>query len=369
MRFDERHSLLLGALLVAGTLVYGVLIVTSGPQPVAGEGRRLFVDLKSTGNLELGAPVRRSGIELGRVVALRKRPTPGEPQRLAPLRLVLWVEQAKVHLVPRTAQLYIASPSPLGKRHVEVGLPPRPSDLAARQAAFTAAPADHVFRGIDPPLLDRLVNVGWRSFGEIWAFVREQAPAVSKLSAGLDRLQKRLERLSLERRLPPLARKLEALVAEGRALVAVVRPRLARGKRSAAQLTTTVKQRRARLRELVSRGEQLAKRLRTLSQLVGPAQRQRLARIATRLRQTTALVKGGATKLRALLAGLKRGRGTLGRLLNDRELNSDLKASHKALKSAPWRVLRLPPQRKAPRRKAPRRSGSGSKDGTSYEVD
>lgn len=356
MRFDERHSLWVGVLLVLGTLVYGVLIVSSGPRPVGGEGRRIYVDLESTGNLEVGAPVRRSGVELGRVVALRKDPYPGEPRRLAPLRLVLWIEAAKAHLVPRTAEPYIASPSPLGKRHVEIGLPPRPSDPRARRAGFEAAPAEHVFRGIDPPLLDRLVNVGWRSFGELWAFVREQAPAVNTLTAGLDRLRSRLEQLSLERRIPLLAGKLEALVAEARGLVAVVKPRFAKGKRSVARLAPPFgSKRRERLKRLVERGDALAKRLRALSQLVGPTQRQRLTRLAARIRQTKALVEGGATRLRALLAGLKRGRGTLGRLLGDRELNSDLKASHKALKSAPWRVLRLPPRRKAPRRLPPKR--------------
>ncbi|PID38519.1 MAG: hypothetical protein CSB49_05170 [Proteobacteria bacterium] len=370
MRFDERHSLLLGALLIVGTIVYGVLIVKSGPQPVGGEGLRLYVDLDSAGNLELGAPVRRSGIELGRVVALRKEPYPGEPPRRASLRLVLWIERAKAHLLPPTAQLYIASPSPLGKRYIEVGLPPRPSDLAARRAGFTAAPAEHVFRGVDPAPLDRLVNVCWRRFGELWAFVRAQAPTVDKLSAGMTRLQSRLERRSLARRLSQLLQTFEALSKEGREWVRrlkstptnpsrhcgeALKARVAQGKRSATRLATTVARHRARLQRLVRRGEQLGKRLRDLSQLFGPARRQRLTRLAARLRQTVALMRGGATRIRALIAGLKRGHGTLGRLLNDRELNSDLKASHRALKSAPWRVLRLPPRRKAPRRLPPKR--------------
>lgn len=359
MHFDLRLQRAFGLLLILATAGWAMLLLSSGPRPMTGDGYALYVDIADSGGLQIGAKVRRSGVVLGRLVSLRAVGMAGKASeakaseaKAGLLRLGLWIDRQQGHLIPKGAEVYVASPSPLGERHIEIGLP---AAERLRGKALERAPAGYVFRGIDPPVLDRLVNVGWRSFGELLRAIKAQAPQLRTLVSAADKLQARLATLRVRPQLTALALRLEGTAQQGRELLALVEGPLARGKgtldRAQRSLASPIK----RLPAVLARAQATAARLQRLADIFGPAERKRLATALARMRAAVQRGRQLAAGVSKLVAAVKRGQGTVGRLLTDRELNSDLKESHRALTAAPWQVLKLPPARRAPRRQPPRR--------------
>ena len=88
---------------------------------------------------------------------------------------------------------------------------------------------------------------------------------------------------------------------------------------------------------------------------ISPAQRRRLDSAMARLGGVATRGQKLAAGLDALAGRVKKGKGSAGRLLFDRELVDEIKQTHRVLKESPWRVLARPPKNRAPRGKPPRR--------------
>jgi phospholipid/cholesterol/gamma-HCH transport system substrate-binding protein len=340
---DRRLRLVVGSVMLLSLcgLVFG--LVALGDRTITG-GYVLHVDFARVDNLKEGAEVRISALCVGRVLAIRQGVVPGEPALRAPIRVDLWIEQETGHLVRKDSVFYINAAGVVGERYIEVGPPPG--------APGPPAAAGQAFRGVDAPLLDRILQHGYEQLQAIAALTRELGPEIRALSAASDGLQSHLPGdLQPER----LARTQGDLVALG-VLASDLRDHFRAGltRRTLARVQQLDRRLEGRLEPLIARIKAISRRLEPLQELLDAEQRERLSAAMGKLRSSFGEAQRLAAGLRLLTKRVEQGRGTVGRLIADPELVDEIKETHRILKESPWRTLARP-RGKAPRGRAPRK--------------
>jgi ABC-type transporter Mla subunit MlaD len=333
---SRRQKLLVGGVMLTLSTALVVVLVSMGNRPV-GRGFVLHVDFDNVDNLKEGAEVRISALEVGRVLAVRHGVSvgAGEPAPLAQVRVDVWLRRDMAHLVRRSSVFYVNAKGVFGERYLEVGPAERPAPTVAAGA---------ILRGVDAPKLDRLLQFGHDNLRAVAALARELAPDIRELARSSRRVRR-----TLERDLPPekVRRVLESLrsaAREAEALEDTIRlatldGRLARSALRAADRATTRTRRGL---------ETLPEKLPVPEEMPLSEWRDQVSRAVKKLKAAADRADRLRTRGRALLAMVRKGRGTIGRILADPELVDEIKATHKLLKQTPWRTLGRPKRR--PRR-------------------
>jgi ABC-type transporter Mla subunit MlaD len=344
---SPRERLIVGAiiLLLIGTAV--VLLVAMGGRSLAA-GYVVLVDFDRVDSLKEGAEVRISGRRVGRLLAIRNGVVPGEPPLEARVRAQLWIESAYGRDVRRSSVVYINARGVIGERYLEVG----PGDGEPGPAAEPG----HVFRGVDAPLMDRLIHESYSNLRAMSALTRELAPELRELLHAADQVRSHLDQIARPGQVDGIVREAHRAYGEGRRLwddlVA------SDGQRTLRRLSTQLEAIGGRGAELRRAGDSLRRldaRLDELAGLLPPDRRARLERALRALRLAAVQMERLLADARAVAAHVRAGRGTVGRFLSDLEINDDLKDTHRILKESPWRALAKPPRPLAPRGRAPRR--------------
>lgn len=165
-----------------GLLVVGAAMLFAGFVFVLGNfsfssGYTLYVDYEFSGNVQPGAPVKVSGIEVGRVeeVAFLGGRVDERSGRRVQVRVEIWVEERARQSIRRDAEFFINTAGVLGEQYVEVV----PGD------DWDAPPlaADSIVVGVDPPRTDLLVARLFDVLDNVSVVLREDR---DKLRALLD---------------------------------------------------------------------------------------------------------------------------------------------------------------------------------------
>ncbi len=347
MTGTRRQKLAVGLALELILVALVVTIVALGNRTWS-RGFVIFVDFDRLDNLKEGAEVRISGQTVGRVLAIQSGRAAGEPPLRAALRLRLWLERERAGLVRRSSIFYLAARGVIGERTVEVG--PSPGEPLAPVAA------GEVYRGVDPPMIDRLIQKGYANLRATLAIMRALRPDLRELGAAAGAVRARLEAIASPDRLRRLRASLEAALAEAGRLLAVLRAASEPGgaPRRILRSVDAIAERREALARSSEKAVALSRRGEELAALLSAEERARLTRSLERLREAGARAAELAALAERLLARVKQGRGRIGRLLTDVELSDEIKDAHRVLKESPWRALAKPPRNEAPRG-APRR--------------
>jgi hypothetical protein len=348
MLFTERQQLIAGLgslVLLAG---WGGWLFLKSDHDLA-RGVVFRADFRFVGALKRGAKVQRSGRTIGRVLGIRPL-----TRADTSIRVTFIVRKADAYLVRRGAEVFVAAPALLGERHLAIGPP-------ADRNAKAAAP-NEIFRGSDPPALDRLLNISWYRVGHAVAFLKRLSAPLVKTTAALDRLQARHKRVQkLWTRARTLSGKLAALKKELDALKSQLPPIIETIKKGASKLilasTTFRRAHRQRIALLSRKIGELQSLFAKAKSIWPPERKRKLAATIATFRKSGTVLKATIGKAQKLLAAAMAGKGFVGRIVNDKEINDDLKDSFRALKKAPWRVLGAPGRGRAkpPRRLPPRR--------------
>lgn len=347
MTGTRRQKLAVGLALELILVALVVAIVALGNRSWS-RGFVIFVDFDRLDNLKEGAEVRISGQAVGRVLAIESGRAAGEPPLRAALRLRLWLERDRAGLVRRSSVFYLSAKGVIGERTVEVG--PSPGEPLA------AVVAGEVHRGVDPPMIDRLIQKGYANLRATLAIMRELRPDLRELGAVIGSVRARLEGIGPPERLRRLRASLESAVAEAGRLLAALRAASEDGRapRGILRDLGAIGERREAFARAGENADALARRGEELAALLSAEERARLTRSLERLREAGAHAAELAALAERLLARVRQGRGTIGRLLTDVEMSDEIKDAHRVLKESPWRALAKPPRNEAPRG-APRR--------------
>ncbi len=314
-----------GLILTAVLLVVGFLILLGDFK--CKEQVSLDVDFPTSADLKTGAPVKVSGVTVGKVAVVDLwggRPDPENDDRPVGVRVTLKVEPSAAALLRADASFRITTLGILGEKYVEIfpGTPDSPP-----------RGTDRPFVGVGPMNLDAVGADASSLVADATLLLRENRQAIKGAIESIRSLATHADEVLQENR-EPLKATMTNLERLSRGL--------AEGTRDGEEIRETLQA----LRALVDR----------IDKGIAPA----LAELPVAVRKVQAfadqgsslagelltVVSGVRPELATLLANLKAvsqnvrdGKGSVGALLSDRDLYDDLISLMKDVKRHPWKLL------------------------------
>jgi phospholipid/cholesterol/gamma-HCH transport system substrate-binding protein len=312
----------------------------------------LLVDFGYTGALQVGAPVRVSGVNVGKVVSIRffadgEHPEvpsrPGLGQTLPPLvRVSLSVDRTVRERLHSDLKVYVGMQGFIGEPYVEL-------TPGVEASAFADG---KVVRGIDAPRLHVLMLQAGYTLDVISTLLSRFLPAETLESQGVapspatggqpGDLFGALTDL-VRGQTPNIAKLLDehvALAADLRVVVARVREATENGElRSLLDNGNAVAVvLRRELPDILERAQTSLDDLHTLAaELKGPAAK--APEIVERVNAMTVSMQQTVADVQAMVHNVRRGEGTVGGFMNDKQIYDDVKELMRDLRRNPWKFF------------------------------
>ena len=337
---DERLTLRVGTVTLAALAAFAVFqLVFDGCRQ--GDRFPVTVYFAHLGGLAEDADVQVAGRVIGQVESIYAVPAhmtrPGH--LLYPLGGVavrLGIERARAYMTTKNAEIFISNKGMFGQRYLEVGVP-----LAGAERERPLRAGDEV-RGVDPPIMDRVLTRSYRNIEIARRFMAAIRPEWDELTEALGQLALTLTRFevlpaavalgeSLDR-LSGQARALGAKVAESGVTGATLAQLMSEAQVTSARLDQSMTEVRARLRILQREIDGLRTRI---PDDLG----QRLERLLTTTDESLARVQGLVVQVREIAASVRRGEGTVGAIWNDPEFPEHAKELGRIIKRRPWKLF------------------------------
>jgi len=297
-------------------------------------GVRFEITMARTGSLKEHARVRIAGLELGRVERIALKSSPGDPEEPTSAVLHVWIQRRYAWLVREDSIFFVNQQGILGEAYIEVGAEPgrAPGPPLADGA---------VVRGIAPPRLDRVLANSTRNLEAATALIRDGMPEIKTLGRELTALDGNLSAVSPKpgdalaawRSLRALAKEADA-IADGLEGASLGPGRVSATRDQWARSSSLVV---PRLRALSAAADRLA-----------PPQIAELIAAVDNARAIYARAQKTLAAAQVLASYVRDAKGSLGALMQDAELNDDLKAMSKRLKRTPWEAAGHPSMKQTP---------------------
>jgi len=287
----------------------------------------VVVDFPTSADLKVGAPVKVSGVTVGKVTRIDLwggRPDPARGNRPVGVRVALTLDANAAGMLRQDAVFRLTTLGILGEKYVEVS----PGSLET-----PAPPPEWVFVGKGPMNLDAVGSDAGTLVADISSFLAENRENLREAIVNIRQMTARANEI-LEESRPAIRRTLERLdrisaglgeeTRDGAAVgeaVAAVRDLARKVDRGIGPVLEALPETVRDVGRLATDGSQVA---RDLSALVVAARPDLLALVV---------------QVRAIIQGVAEGKGTVGGLLSDREIYDDLVALMKDIKRHPWRLL------------------------------
>lgn len=162
-RKDLSKEFLVGCLVIFVLLllfIFGWLMGVVGPlNPQV----RYSVLYAFAGGVEVGSPVRVSGVKVGKVEKIEFLPSDQTlTETQATLRVTIGISKAASEVVRDDSRFYVNMAGIIGERYVEIS----PGTFGAK-----VLNAGSTVRGVDPPRIDQLLSQGYGVFGRVQEFM------------------------------------------------------------------------------------------------------------------------------------------------------------------------------------------------------
>ncbi len=334
---DRGTEFKVGLLILVGLVVFAGFIFLLGNFSFS-SGYTLHVDYNFSGNIQPGAPVKVSGIKVGKVEEVEFLGGQVDPAtgRRVQVRLEVWVEDRIRDAVRQDAEFFINTSGVLGEQYLEIV----PGDDYQRPPLEEGA----VVRGVDPPRTDLIIARLYVVLDSLSSVLTEERDFIRNLLQNGAGAVSELNRLLAENRA-----ELGELIASSGELAgqaAVTLDKVNTGLGDPAIIGRTVRHADALL---VTANTALADLNPPARALLAEALRvtrnlteQRIER-AIRVADGAVTATGKAGKLidnvDGLVGDLRRGKGTAGALLVREELYADLREMIRDLKRNPWKFF------------------------------
>lgn len=287
---------------------------------------RFEVRFAHIGDLEEGADVEIAGRVVGEVESIS---VAGEGAVAH-----VSIEERYIHLAPRNAEIFVSSKGLLSDRYLAIGPPPE-----GQLPAPPIAPGDPPLVGVAPVLIENVILRSIENTRRFRDLLDAMAPEARAFADAIAELE---ETIATTEDRPGRYRDLTAGATRANAGAATLQERLAGAGR-----ITDVADRAGRLaalvdRELESMDRDLAAVASDIERLRGAVPASSVVKLRLALAQTrdiAARLEAIGAKVRAAMAAIDRGEGTVGALLNDPEFINEAKELGKVLKRQPWRLI------------------------------
>ena len=327
-----------GALIIISlALLAGFVVVMGGMslEPTF----RVYVDFDNPGGLQSGAPVRISGVKVGRVTAIQFRggqidPKTKEPE--PPIRVVAQIEHQYSQAIRENSRWFVTSQGVLGEMFlaIEPGGYDRPilTDGA-------------VVQGISPPRLDLLLSESYELLHKAYLGISGNEQKIAEIFDGLHKTLNGTGRFfeTNQSKLDRIVDNVEALSLDARTSVAAARERYVDGPQITRIFNNVERVSHSlndQLPPLLEDARVLAKDGRLLaSTLASEEQLEQYRQITSDAKDAMVSAKLTAKEAQGLVAHVRRGEGTVGALMMDEAIYDDLQEMLRDLKHNPWKFF------------------------------
>jgi phospholipid/cholesterol/gamma-HCH transport system substrate-binding protein len=327
-----------GALILVALGLLGAFVVVMGGlsfEPTL----TVYVTFQNPGGLQAGAPVRISGVKVGRVSELEFRggkvdPKTHEPE--PPIRAVARIERRFQSSIHDNSRWFVTSQGVLGEMFlaIEPGSADRPV-LADNSTV----------QGISPPRLDLLLSESYELLHKAYMGVANNEQKISETFDGLHRTL-RASGNFFERNSDKLDRivdNVDKLSLEAGETMKAARQRYVDGPQVSRIFNDVERSSQVlaqNLPPIVEDGRKVLSDTRRITgKLATDEQLERIDRMTRDLADASGRAKGLAQDAEGVLKHVKSGKGTVGALMMDEAIYDDLQELIRDLKHNPWKFF------------------------------
>ncbi len=327
-----------GALILVALGLLGAFVVVMGGlsfEPTL----TVYVTFQNPGGLQAGAPVRISGVKVGRVSELEFRggqidPTTKEPE--PPIRAVARIERRYQSAIHDNSRWFVTSQGVLGEMFlaIEPGSHDRP-----------ALPDGATVPGISPPRLDLLLSESYELLHKAYVGVANNEQKISETFDGLHRTLRASGNFFEKNsdKLDRIVDNVDKLSVEAGDTLKVARERYVDGPqvtRIFNDVERSTKVMADNLPPIVEDGRKvLSDTKKITAKLATDEQLSRLDGMTRDLADASSRAKGLAADAEGMMKHVKSGKGTVGALMMDEAVYDDLQELIRDLKHNPWKFF------------------------------
>ncbi len=304
------------------------------------KGFTFYVDFNFVGNLAKGAPVKVSGIKVGKIQEIRFLAGTYDPKvkRRVYVRLKVWVEDRARKAIRTDSEFYINTEGVLGEQYLEI----TPGSVG--DAKHPALKDGQVVAGKAPPRADLIVARLYSFLDVVTKLLDKEKDHIGEaLTSATSALRTANDILTENRQsIKTLFAKSESLATEAEGLAKSLHHGIGDGGRIRRVLTRTDKAVGTVARRLDSTFDKVDGTLDEvdrLAKLVGPKERDKVLTVLDKVLALTRKADRIANETLALVRRVRKGKGTAGALVMDREVYEDLRELIKDLRRNPWKFF------------------------------
>lgn len=331
---DERLHTTVGLILLPLVAVVFGLVLWLGQRPLR-PVVHLAADFDRVGMLQPGGKVMMANMVVGRVKHITFVEQVKHGKRVRRVRVYFYVEKRFARQVWINSPAYVSSMSLIGERHLEIDAPP---GKPARRVH-----GGDVLVGNNPSRMDRLLKMGYDNLVAASDLGDAVKPHWKKVRAHLANVEKEYDRLESYRdRVEALGKRTEAVVKEARRSVNVLRASTDDFRaldRIGNRFDAFGRRAKAGAKPLVKDVERLLDRLELLAKVMRQRVPKAIEHIKARSKSITSRFKRVERWLAAVQRAVKRGDGTIGAFMKEKELWDDFKKSGRVIRQEIWNTI------------------------------
>jgi phospholipid/cholesterol/gamma-HCH transport system substrate-binding protein len=324
-----------GLILVAAGLLAGFVVVL-GNFSFRG-GYRVSVDFDYSGNLQSGAPVKISGMKVGKVeeVAFWGGRIDPAVNRRVQVRANIWVEDSAREAIRQNAEFFVNTAGVLGEQYLEVS----PGDFNR-----PPLPAGSIVRGVDPPRTDLIVARLYEFLDGITAVLRDDKDAIRDVLKNGSSMVRTLDGILRDNReeIGRLVKNVDKLSVEASGLLASIHHGVGdsvvieRTLNNVEALSGSI---RRDIDPLIAKTKKALDGVADVTGMIGPEEKRKLVGALDELVAVGNKVEGVTSDVQAIVKDVRKGKGTAGALLVEPQIYDDLKEMVRDLKRNPWKFF------------------------------
>ena len=304
-------------------------------------GFTIYVDFEYVGALQPGAPIKVSGIKVGKVKEVEFRGGAVDPVlgKRVQVRVAAWIEDRVADSIRGDAEFFINTAGVLGEQYLEI-VPGKDWD----HPPIAAGQVIHDARVHDPPRTDLVVARLYEVLEGVSSVLRDEKSSIKALLANSASAVSEVNTLLVENRkqLGELIVEAGGVAKEAKVTLGKVNAGLGDGRAVAALLADadgTLRAAQQAMTQLVPPASALLTDAARVTGLITEQRVDRTLEVADKAAAAAGRAGGLLDNVNGLVTDLRAGKGTAGALLARDDLYSDLRELIRDLKRNPWKFF------------------------------
>lgn len=298
---------------------------------------RFYVDFDFSGNIHEGAPVKISGIKVGKVEKIEfwAGETDREIDRPVHVRLTVQVEQRVRKALHDDARFFVNTQGVLGEQYLEID---------PGQRTNTQIAPNSKLRGVDPPRSDLIIARLYEFLDSVTKLLQEDKELLRDLLRSTANVAKSLDGFlsGNEAEVQKILTNVERLTAQTATLVTKLQEGVGSGQeihKILVHMENVTAALAADVGPLVQKTKRALDGVGDVAAVLGPEEKLKVQKTLDELLTLTTRLSQLARDSQSLLEDVRTGKGSVGPLLVDPQIYDDLRELVRDLKRNPWKFF------------------------------